>query len=50
MAYYKVHNLREGGRDGNWEKATGKKANLCHNILYCCPLNMKSQFEAIVVQ
>lgn len=36
MAYYKVHNLREGGRDGNWlaywEKATGKKANLCHNI------------------
>ena len=37
MAYYKVHNLREGGRDGNWlaywEKATGKKANLCHNIL-----------------
>lgn len=36
MAYYKVHNLREGGRDGNWlaywEKATGKEANLCHNI------------------
>lgn len=39
MSCYKVHNLREGSRVGNWleywEKATGKKANWCHNV--ACP-------------
>lgn len=35
---YKVKNLKEGSRDGNWlqywEKATGLKASLCKN-LFC---------------
>lgn len=35
---YKVKNLKEGSRDGNWlqywEEATGLKANLCKN-LFC---------------
>lgn len=36
MGFYKVHNLREGSRNGDWlkywEKTTGKKANLCHRV------------------
>lgn len=36
MSFYKVHNLREGGKSGNWleywEKATGTKAGKCHKI------------------
>ncbi len=37
MSIYKVRNLREGGRPGNWiqywEDATGQKADVCHNVL-----------------
>ena len=33
---YRVRNLREGNREGNWlkywENATGKKAYLCHRV------------------
>ena len=33
---YRVHNLQEGSRPGNWikywEDATGQKAGICHNI------------------
>lgn len=36
MSYYRVHNLREGNRPGNWleywERATGMKAGACHKI------------------
>lgn len=36
MSLYTVHNLREGGRNGNWlkywEDATGMKANRCHKL------------------
>lgn len=36
MGTYKVRNLREGVRPGNWirywEDATGLKADVCHNI------------------
>lgn len=34
--YYNVHNLREGGREGNWlaywEEATGIKSPICHYV------------------
>ena len=33
---YLVHNLREGGRDGNWirywENSTGQNAGCCHKV------------------
>lgn len=36
MSIYKVHNLRESGRNGNWlaywENATGIEANRCHKL------------------
>lgn len=36
MSLYRVHNLREGSRNGNWlaywENATGMKANWCHKL------------------
>ena len=36
MRFYEVHNLREGGKSGNWleywEKTTRTKANRCHKI------------------
>lgn len=36
MGIYRVHNLKEGGRSGNWleywKRATGKNAYLCHKV------------------
>ena len=36
MSIYKVHNLREGSRNGNWltywKNATGIEANRCHKL------------------
>lgn len=33
---YRVHNLQEGSREGNWlhywEQATGEKARKCHRV------------------
>ena len=41
---YKVHNLQEGSRDGNWktywEDATGLKANYCHKVGCTSTLNI----------
>lgn len=46
MGVYNVHNLREGGRDGNWlkywENATGMKAQWCHRVDCISPLLAKA--------
>lgn len=46
MGVYNVHNLREGGRNGNWlkywENATGMKAQWCHRVDCISPLLAKA--------